>query len=95
MINGPLSQADGYAPGPGVVLAPPELISDAIKMAVANVLAAIPSDKHAAIVGIATRSGVNLAVAYRLDDRFEVAAWVGKAGWDHPLGAGVQLQAVF
>jgi hypothetical protein len=89
-----LAQADGD-PGPGVVVAPVGLISDALQLAVANVLATVPPDKRLAFVAVATERGVNLAVAYRAGPHMVVAAWLGKSGWDKPLGRGVALQAVF
>ena len=89
-----VTQADGDL-GPGVVVTPATQIGDGIQLAVANVLAGLPPDAHGAIVGIATREGLNLAFAYRVGKGFEVGAWVGKSGWTQPLGAGVTLRKVF
>ena len=80
---------------PGVVIAPPHMISDSTKSAVATVLAAIPPDKRGAIIGIATGAGMNVAVAVKVGDHFQVEAWIGKSGWDQPLDRGVAVQAVF
>jgi hypothetical protein len=80
--------------GPGVVVTAPALISASIQKAVAEVLATVPDDKHAAILGVATRDGVNLVFAARVGDHLEVAAWVGSA-WHAPVDAGVEIKAVF
>lgn len=79
----------------GVAVTPPALISGQLKAQVAALLADVPADKHGAIVGVATEAGVNLAFAYRVDNRLQVAAWVGKSGWAAPVSGGVTLKATF
>lgn len=82
--------------GAGVVVQPSYAISDSIKAQVARVLAEVPADKHAAIVTVATMSGVNVAFAYRVNDTLQVAAWVGKSGWaGGPIDGGAVVKATF
>lgn len=83
---------------PGVALANPAQISASLKAHVAAVLAEVPPDKHTALVAVATDRGVNLALAVRRPigpAEMEIAAWIGKSGWDQPLTGGVSLKAVW
>lgn len=80
---------------PGVAVVPESLISDALKAQVALVLAEVPADKTGAIVGIKTARGGNLAFAYRINGVLQVAAWVGKSGWDQPIDRGVAVKWTF
>lgn len=86
-------------PQPGVVHTlgplppvPPGPIASSLKSHVYAALAEIPDGKQGALVGVATESGVNLVVAHRVDDRWTVAAWVGKT-WDKPVEAGAYVKA--
>lgn len=80
--------------GVAVVTQPNISISASIRDAVARELGALPPDAKGAIVAVATTRGVNLAFAYKLDAGWNVAAYVGKSGWDRPIEGGVVVQKV-
>lgn len=75
---------------PGVVITPPHLIRDAIKRQVETVLLGIETGKTGALVAVATQDGVNLAVAHRFKQRWEVTAWIGKS-WKGGTDLGAQV----
>lgn len=70
---------------PGVVTMPPESVHQSIKAQVDAALAGVKAGRTMAILNVHTHKGVNLAVAHRFSDHFEVVAYVGKSGWDRPL----------
>lgn len=81
---------------PGVVysLAPPVGLSDQLARAVERAVAAIPPDRHGAVIGVLTERGTNLVLAGRAaDGRLQAQAWIGKSGWDQPLRQGWELGA--
>lgn len=89
-----IAQADGD-PGPGVVFTPPHLIADSIKAEVGRLLGTVPEDKHFVVVTVVTTTGANAAIAYRIDNRLQVGAWIGKSGWDRPVAGGAFVKAAF
>lgn len=80
--------------GVAVVHQPEVSIAQSIQTAVKKSLGELPPDAKGAIVGVATARGVNIAVAYKLDKGWDVAAWVGKSGWDQPIEGGVVVQKI-
>lgn len=72
---------------------PPGPIASMLKAQVHAALAEIPEGKQGALVAVATESGVNLVVAHRVGEKFRVAAWIGKSGWDKPINGGVEIRA--
>lgn len=79
----------GQPPAPGVVVVPTIAIADSIQRHVAAVLGQLPADAKGAFVAIPTLKGINLAVAYKADNGWQVAGWIGKSGWDQPILAGL------
>lgn len=80
--------------GVAIVTQPNVSIAASIQSAVRQTLGELPEDAKGAIVGVATKRGVNIAVAYKLDKGWDVAAWVGKSGWDQPIEGGVVVQKI-
>jgi len=74
------------------VAQPDAIIANSIRKAVADSLGTLPADAKGAIVGVGTAKGMNLAVAYKMDTGWEVAAWIGKSGWNAPVDGGVLIQ---
>lgn len=66
-------------PRSGVVVTPPGMIRSAIKLEVDRALADIPKDKNGAMVAVATPAGVNLAIAAKTGNGWEVVGWIGKS----------------
>lgn len=58
--------------------APPEELMPAVSGAITKALEALNPTSHGAIVGVATRNGVNGAVIARLPGGFQTVAWIGK-----------------
>lgn len=80
--------------GVTIVHQPEVSIAASIQNAVKKTLGDLPADAKGAIVGVATTKGLNIAVAYKLEKGWDVAAWVGKSGWDQPLEGGVVVQKI-
>lgn len=80
--------------GVSVVTQPTVSIASSIHSAVAKTLGDLPPDAKGAIVGVATAKGVNIAVAYKLEKGWDVAAWIGKSGWEAPIEGGVVIQKI-
>ena len=78
-------------------LDPPSGLSASIDKAVREAVATLPKGAHGALIGVATERGANLVVAQRLGDHVQVAAWVGKSGWDSGPGfeVGTAIKAVW
>ena len=97
MRSGPTSNQIPLAaplnPFAGVIVTPGSDIRGAIRAEVAKVLAEIPPDKTGAIVAVATPRGVNLAVAAKTAQGWEVAAWIGKSwGQGSAVDYGAQVK---
>jgi hypothetical protein len=75
----------------GVVVAPSSAIHLDIKRQVAQVLEGVEPGETMAVVNVRTGSGVNLAVAHKFNDEWQVDLWVGKSGWDKPIEYGATL----
>lgn len=78
---------------------PPHLLGD-VNAAIASAidraeaqLAAHP-EKHTAIVAVADLTGANAALVVKVDNTWEVKAYIGKE-WKGPLSAGAELLALF
>lgn len=69
----------------GVVTAPSSAIHESIKRQTAELLKGVPDGKTMAVVSVHTQAGVNLALAHKFNEHFEVVGWIGKSGWDKPL----------
>lgn len=80
--------------GVAVVTQPTISIAASIHSAVAKTLGELPEDAKGAIVGVATEKGMNIAVAYKLEKGWSVAAYIGKSGWDRPIEGGVVVQKI-
>lgn len=80
--------------GVAVVTQPSISIAASIHSAVAKTLGELPPDAKGAIVAVATAKGVNLAVAWKLDKGWDVAAYIGKSGWESPIEGGVVVQKI-
>lgn len=79
-------------------LQPPLGLSASIDKAVREAVAELPKGANGALIGVATERGANLVVAQRLGDHIQVAAWVGKSGWDSSgpaFEAGASIKAVW
>lgn len=79
----------------GVRLTQPDEISSTLKRQVDDLLRTIP-DGHKGVmaqVNVSTAKGVNVVVAYRTENQWQAALWVGKSGWDQ--AAGLSLQKVW
>lgn len=79
----------------GVTAMPDSAIAASIKRQVAEATALIPEGHTVAMVGIATKRGMNLALVARKESErwgdVNVSAWIGKTGWDAPIDRGVSL----
>ncbi len=84
---------------PGVVwsVSPPSGLSASIDSAVRKAVSELPKGANGALIGVATERGANLVVVQRLGKRVQVAAWVGKSGWDSGARweAGATVQSVW
>lgn len=77
---------------PGVVVVEPFAIRDSIKRQAEEALKTIePSDTQMVELAVDLESGVNLAYAYRVNDEWKIAAWVGRK-WDGPIAGGVYVK---
>lgn len=90
---------DQYAQLPGVqslggvaLNAPPTSILQQATEMVRAAMAEVPDGSKGVLVGVATaRQGVvdvNLALASKVGDHVDIAAWIGKS-WGEPVSAGV------
>lgn len=75
----------------GVVTVAPQSVHQSIKSQVDAALKGVKEGKTMAILTVKTGSGLNLAVAHKLNDHFEVVSWVGKSGWQKPIEGGVSV----
>lgn len=67
-------------------------IHQQIQDQVAKALGDIPPGRSTiAAVSVTTGAGINLAIAHKVDDKWKVAAWVGKSGWDKPIEGGASI----
>lgn len=72
---------------------PPASILEAVTKQVHDAMATLPSSGRGAIVGVATTTGVNLAVVSKVGSHIAVTSWIGRS-WGSPVsgGAAVQVQ---
>lgn len=90
----------GLTKGVAYTLGPPSDLHASIAGAVQRAIDAIPPDKHAAGILVATEKGANLVIAGRSSSGvLQAQAWVGKTGWDRPIREGLafggQVAVVF
>jgi hypothetical protein len=78
------------APKGVVFTTPPEVLLPSIHASIAHAIASLPPEAHGALVGVATEAGVNAAIVAKLDDDWEVMAWIGKS-WRGPIAGGAQV----
>jgi hypothetical protein len=70
---------------------PPASILDAVSKQVKDAVATLPPDGKGALVGVATTSGVNLALVHKAGEHVTVLGWIGKS-WGQPLAGGAAVQ---
>ena len=75
----------------GVITVPTTSVHLDIQEQVRKSLAGLPSGQTMAVLNVTTGKGINLAVAHKLNQHFEVVAYVGKSGWDQPVEGGVSV----
>lgn len=75
----------------GVVTVAPKSVHQSIKSQVDAALQGVKAGKTMAILNVTTESGVNLAIAHRINEHFEVVSWIGKSGWQQPIAGGVSI----
>lgn len=78
-------------PFAGVVTVAPQSVHQTIKAQVEDALRGVKEGKTMAVLNVKTGSGLNLAIAHKLNDHFEVVTWVGKSGWQKPIDGGVSV----
>lgn len=78
-------------PFAGVVTVAPQSVHQSIKAQVDNALQGVKEGKTMAILNVKTGSGLNLAVAHKLNENWEVISYVGKSGWQKPIDGGVSI----
>lgn len=78
-------------PFAGVVTVEPQSVHQSIKAQVDDALRGVKEGKTMAILTVQTGSGLNMAVAHRFNEHFEVVSWVGKSGWQKPIEGGVSV----
>ena len=73
--------------------APPASILGELTKQVHDAVAMLPPDGKGALVGVATTTGVNLAVVAKVGGHTNIVGWAGKS-WGQPIsgGAAVQVQ---
>jgi hypothetical protein len=76
---------------PGVVIVPPRAVHLDIKAQVAKALAGVDPGDTMAVLSVQTKAGFNLAVAHKFNDEWQVAAYIGKSGWQSPVEGGVSV----
>lgn len=75
------------------MVVPTSHIRESIRTEVAKVLAEVPPGKTGAMVAVATPVGVNLAVAAKMENGWEVVGWVGKSwGKGKAIDYGAQVK---
>lgn len=90
----------GVASSRGVAMnAPPAETLSQVSQMVRDAMATLPEGDRGALVGIATRDAsgkvnVNLALATRVGNHVDIAAFMGKT-WGEPLAAGVMTRIHF
>ena len=73
----------------GVVMSPPPAkYLEQTTSVIRDALKALEPGERGALAWVATTEGINLAVVHRVNDRLEVAGFIGKS-WGEPLAAGV------
>ncbi|NBR87822.1 MAG: hypothetical protein EB141_12695 [Verrucomicrobia bacterium] len=75
----------------GVVTAAPQSVHLSIKEQVEAALQGVKEGRTMAILNVKTGSGLNLAVAHKFNDQWEVITYVGKSGWQKPIEGGVSV----
>ena len=75
----------------GVVTVPTTSVHLDIQEQVRKSLAGLPTGQTMAVLNVTTKSGVNLAVAHKFNEHFEVVSWIGKSGWQKPVEGGVSV----
>ena len=71
--------------------APPASILGELTKQVQAAVATLPPDGKGALVGVATTTGVNLAVVAKVKDHVNVTSWIGKS-WGQPVSGGAAVQ---
>lgn len=89
---------DIFAKVPGVpsvkgvaMNAPPASILGELTKQVQDAVATLPPDGKGALVGVATTTGVNLAVVAKVGNHVNVVSWLGKS-WGQPVSGGAAVQ---
>ena len=75
----------------GVITVPAKAVHLDIKAQVAKALEGVDKADTMAVVNVRTGAGINLAVAHKFNDEWDVALWVGKSGWQSPLEYGATV----
>ena len=82
---------NGTPTGDGVVTVPTTSVHLDIQEQVRKSLAGLPEGRTMAVLNVTTQKGINLAIAHKLNDHFEVVGYIGKSGWDQPVEGGVAV----
>jgi hypothetical protein len=70
---------------------PPASILEAVTKQVHDAVATLPPGGKGALVGVATTTGVNLAVVAKVGTHIDVTSWIGKS-WGQPVAGGAAVQ---
>lgn len=76
---------------PGVVTVPAKSIHIDIRREVAKVLEGVDPGETMAVLNVQTGRGINLALAHKFNDEWQVDLYVGKSGWQSPVEGGVTV----
>jgi len=71
--------------------APPAAILVELTKQVHDAVATLPPGKNGALVGVATTTGVNLAVVAKAGEHVKVVGWAGRT-WGQPISGGAAVQ---
>lgn len=93
--------ADTFASIPGILVdkgvamnTPPASLLSAITKEVQAAAATLPPGSKGALVGVATMTGVNLALVSKVNEHITVTAFIGKT-WSQPIKGGAAVQITF
>jgi hypothetical protein len=75
----------------GVATVPPQSVHQSIKDQCDAALKGVKEGKTMAILNVKTGAGVNLAIAHKLGEHFEIVSYIGKSGWQKPMEDGVSV----
>lgn len=70
---------------------PPATLLESISKQVKEAVDTLPPGSNGAIVGVATTTGINLAVVSKLGEHVTIVGWAGRS-WGQPMDKGAAVQ---